>query len=594
MKRKDLLSRTFLALVLTMVCININAQGKFKPFNALKNKPKIGGIVGIAGERALNGSNRLSETGAQQNTNGLKGNVIKNTPTIPPLLSIPDFSKIKPDFSKTNISKRISSILKIDKTRVYLLSLNLISTGDTIKGINFLKMAVDEGLDNAQYLYGRYCIEGQYVKKNVPLGISYIQKAAKQNNAEALAYLGDAYYFGLQGFKKDSVESVRWYEKSAKRGFFNSQYFTGNFYFNANDTTKAVNYWQMVINNKKAETPKLMTAQELQMLGNTYFNLGALYYNKQLYSLDKDAGLSFFDKAANCGHDYAAYLLSQIYHERTDVPQHERLSRNYAKMSAMLGNVEGQALYGSYCMQGYGMERDSLEAVKWLKKAASQHNADAMYTMTYVYYDAADYDSTIATGEQPQCRDSVDIQLLVGSAYYNKKQYEQTEAWLKKAAEKQNADAIWWLYDLNLSIKHDSLTAVSYLEQACEKDNPEALNNMGYYYAHGIIVKQDIEKAIVLLQKAASLNCGLAYYNMGTVYNKKELIKTPDWNKAADCFRKGAELNCPEAQYNYSLCLKKGKGVKKDKQAAKRWLEEAAKNGSEEALKELEKRKIYL
>ena len=92
MKRKDLLSRTFLALVLTMVCININAQGKFKPFNALKNKPKIGGIVGIAGERALNGSNRLSETGAQQNTNGLKGNVIKNTPTIPPLLSIPDFS----------------------------------------------------------------------------------------------------------------------------------------------------------------------------------------------------------------------------------------------------------------------------------------------------------------------------------------------------------------------------------------------------------------------------------------------------------------------------------------------------------------------
>ena len=36
------------------------------------------------------------------------------------------------------------------------------------------------------------------------------------------------------------------------------------------------------------------------------------------------------------------------------------------------------------------------------------------------------------------------------------------------------------------------------------------------------------------------------------------------------------------------------KGVKKDKQAAKRWLEEAAKNGSEEALKELGKRKINL
>ena len=107
-------------------------------------------------------------------------------------------------------------------------------------------------------------------------------------------------------------------------------------------------------------------------------------------------------------------------------------------------------------------------------------------------------------------------------------------------------------------------------------------------------MKQDLEKATTLLQKAASLNSGLAYNNLGNIYSAKELTKTPNWSKAADCFYKGAELNCPEAQYNYSLCLKKGKGVKKDKQAAKRWLEEAAKNGSEEALKELEKRKINL
>ena len=585
MKRKKLLSRTFLALVLTTVCININAQGKITPpLKAFKKKPKIGGIVGITGVRTINGIDESSEAGTQQNGKGLMGNVIKFTPIILPLPHVPDFSKTKSILPK----------LQIDKNTTYLLSLNLIQKGDTINGIKFLKMAVDEGLNNAQYLYGRYCIEGQYVKKNIPLGISYIQKAAKQNNVEALAYLGDAYYLGLQGFKKDSVESVRWYEKSAKRGFFNAQYRVGNFYFNANDTTSAVNYWQMLINNKKAEKPKLMTAQERRMLGKTYYNLGTLYYNKQLYSLDKDTGLNFFDKAANCGHDYAAYLLSQIYLERTDVPQNERLSRNYAKMSALLGNVDAQALYGCYCMQGYGMERDSLEAVKWLKKAASQHNADAMCVMTGCYFDAANYDSTIEMGEQPQCRDSVDIQLLVGSAYYNKEQYEQAEAWFKKAAEKQNTEALWWLYDLSLSIKHDSITAVTYLEQACEKDLPEALNNMSYYYAHGIIVKQDLEKATTLLQKAASLNIGLAYNNLGNIYSAKEFTKTPDWSKAADCFYKGAELNCPEAQYNYSLCLKKGKGVKKDKQAAKRWLEEAAKNGSEEALKELGKRKINL
>ena len=89
-----------------------------------------------------------------------------------------------------------------------------------------------------------------------------------------------------------------------------------------------------------------------------------------------------------------------------------------------------------------------------------------------------------------------------------------------------------------------------------QKNLPEALNNMGYYYAHGIIVKQDLEKATTLLHKAASLNSGMAYNNLGNIYSAKEFTKTPDWSKAADCFYKGAELNCPEAIYNYSLCLK--------------------------------------
>ncbi len=212
MKRKKLLSRTFLALVLTTVCININAQGKINSLKALKKKPKIGGIVGLTGVRTINGIDKSSEAGTQLNNNGLMDNVIKFTPIITPLPHVPDFSK-------TNFKKNILPKLQIDKNRAYLLSLNLIQKGDTINGIKFLKMAVDEGLNNAQYLYGRYCIEGRYVKKNIPLGISYIQKAAKQNNVEALAYLGDAYYLGLQGFKKDSANRSVGTKKVLKEDF---------------------------------------------------------------------------------------------------------------------------------------------------------------------------------------------------------------------------------------------------------------------------------------------------------------------------------------------------------------------------------------
>ena len=118
MKRKKLLSRTFLALVLTTVCININAQGKINSLKALQKKPKIGGIVGVTGVRAINGIDKSSEAGTQLNSNGLMGNVIKFTPIITPLPHVPDFSK-------TNTTKSILPKLKIDKNTAYLLSLNL-------------------------------------------------------------------------------------------------------------------------------------------------------------------------------------------------------------------------------------------------------------------------------------------------------------------------------------------------------------------------------------------------------------------------------------------------------------------------------------
>ena len=134
MKRKKLLSRTFLALVLTTVCININAQGKINSLKALKKKPKIGGIVGLTGVRTINGIDKSSEAGTQLNSNGLMGNVIKFTPIITPLPHVPDFSKI-------NTTKSIFPKLNIDKNTAYLLSLNLKQEVKLLT-LNYVKLSV--------------------------------------------------------------------------------------------------------------------------------------------------------------------------------------------------------------------------------------------------------------------------------------------------------------------------------------------------------------------------------------------------------------------------------------------------------------------
>ena len=131
---KKILSRTFLALVLTTVCININAQGKINSLKALKKKPKIGGIVGLTGVRTINGIDKSSEAGTQLNNNGLMDNVIKFTPIITPLPHVPDFSK-------TNTTKSILPKLNIDKNTAYLLSLNLKQEVKLLT-LNYVKLSV--------------------------------------------------------------------------------------------------------------------------------------------------------------------------------------------------------------------------------------------------------------------------------------------------------------------------------------------------------------------------------------------------------------------------------------------------------------------
>lgn len=466
-----------------------------------------------------------------------------------------------------------------------------IATGDTIVGVEMLRTIANSGLRDAQYDYGFYCTQGKYVKKDITRGNHFIQEAAKQNHPDALYYLGTAYYYGYERFRKDSIESIKWFEKSAREGSLQGQVALGNIYFSANDITNAVRYWQMAtINNNRVDIEET----ERQMLGQVYYSLGAVYYNGEVGTPDEEKAINYFKEATNYGNAYSAYILGLIYLEKNEMPYNAKTSCNYIKLSALQGCSEAQALYGSYCLLGYGMDKDSIEAINWYKKAAFNNNVAAICTMPYFYYEAQDNDSTIIWGQRPECCDSADIQYLVGAAYYFKGEYNEAESWWKKSASKQFPDALWGMYILYSGTKGDSITGHKYLELACLQEYPDALCDMGCNYLEGYMVERNIEKGRTLLQEAASKGNGLAYFNLGYSYATKKYNKKVDWTTAADCYRKGAELNCPEAQYSYGYCLKKGKGVKKDKQAATHWFVTAARNGDEDAIKEIEKMKIDL
>ena len=463
---------------------------------------------------------------------------------------------------------------------------NCIAVGDTIVGIKMLYNVANLGLRDAQYDYGYYCTQGKYVKKDITKGIHFIQEAAKQNHPDALYYLGVAYYYGYEGFRKDSIESINWLEKSAQKGFLQGQVALGNLYFNAKDTLNAIKYWKMANDN-----PNIFEmTEDLVSLAQSAYNVGWLYYFGQGIEKNESKGVEYLKKAAKYGHSYSAYSLGLLYREGTEwTPQSDQLACAYIEQSALLGYPEGEAVYGDYCQFGIGKERDSLQSINWYKRAYQDGYTQAAYPLAWHYANTEENDSIIAWGTKPECCDSVDIQYSVGAAFYYNQDYDNAEIWWKKAASQKLPEAFWGLYVISEIVKNDSVAGFEYLKQAANLGYPYALNDMGYNYLTGYIVNKNVEKARDYFHMASEMGNALAFNNLGLSYCDKAYIKKVDWKTAADYFRKGAEMNSHEAQYNYAICLKKGKGVKKDKQTAIHWLKLASQNGDENAANELEK-----
>uniref|UniRef100_A0AC34F1E1 Uncharacterized protein n=1 Tax=Panagrolaimus sp. ES5 TaxID=591445 RepID=A0AC34F1E1_9BILA len=124
---------------------------------------------------------------------------------------------------------------------------------------------------------------------------------------------------------------------------------------------------------------------------------------------------------------------------------------------------------------------------------------------------------------------------------------------LKKACEKPEIKDLLQgnAYRDGNGVKRDLVKAAKFYAKAAEKDNPDAMYNLGKMYNYGEGVKRDYEKSMFWLLKAA---------------NSKSLIMP------------GSGI--PEAQHAIGLKYAEGTGVEKDYQKAAEWYEKAAKNGS--------------
>ena len=119
--------------------------------------------------------------------------------------------------------------------------------------------------------------------------------------------------------------------------------------------------------------------------------------------------------------------------------------------------------------------------------------------------------------------------------------------------------------------------------------NAEAMNEVGCAYLEGSGVEQNVEKGIDWLKQGAYQGNANAAENLASIYQSGNYGIKRNQELCLTYWKLGAENGSDECQYNYGMCLKKGKGVPKDKEAGIKWISEAASKGHLKATEEMKK-----
>ena len=182
--------------------------------------------------------------------------------------------------------------------------------------------------------------------------------------------------------------------------------------------------------------------------------------------------------------------------------------------AAEQGDAKAQYTLGNTYQDGDGVEKDSVEAVKWFRKSAEQGFAGAQNNLGNAYQ--------LGTGVP---KDSVEAvwwfrkaaeqgfakaQKSLGNAYYTgdgvKKNSAESVHWYRLAAEQRHADAQFSLgvaYYIGDGVPKDSVEAVKWFRKAAEQGYADAQCYLGDAYELGAGVPKDALEAYAWYNNSA-------------------------------------------------------------------------------------------
>lgn len=240
-------------------------------------------------------------------------------------------------------------------------------------------------------------------------------------------------------------------------------------------------------------------------------------------------------------------------------------ARQYATKGYQAGDVICTLQYALFC----GVARDErinlcAEYKPKLKSSAESGDVFAQYMLGICYLNETDEETDYYVALQNfipvACQNFYRVFKGIALRYYYgqgvAKDLDSALLWIDRAQSfSQYASAFNLAGDIEMEIANESNESGNYMY---------ALARQYYKYA-------------------ARLGNGEGYKNLGVMY-EEGLGMPQSVNEAFKCYKRAAELGNAQGQYYLATMYANGKGAPCDKQIARRWLEQSASQGHQEAL----------
>ena len=153
---------------------------------------------------------------------------------------------------------------------------------------------------------------------------------------------------------------------------------------------------------------------------------------------------------------------------------------------------------------GIGTSLSIKEAMKYYEMAAKQNNALGMTNLAdlYIQEDKLKKAKPLLVKAAEKEHGYAQYLLAMNFFYYKQENNKEALYWLEKSASNDEPEALYQL-GLYYAEKADLAKAIKYYQRATELNNAEAALELYYIYGEGFGVEQDEDKALFFLKKAA-------------------------------------------------------------------------------------------